>query len=57
MDRLRVLAEVVKTGEAASAMTLERPFTSVFPVTSVCSRYSGFSPILTLCVSRDARFV
>lgn len=57
MDRLRVLAKVVQTGEAASAMALEGSFASVFPVPLACSCYTGFSPSLTLYVVRDARFV
>lgn len=46
MDRLRVLAKVVKTGEAASTMALKGPFTSVFPGLLADFFYPGFSPVL-----------
>ena len=57
MYRLCVLAEVVETGEAASAMALEGSFTSVFPVTLADTHHPISSPGLTLCALRDARCV
>lgn len=57
MHRLGMLTQVVKTRESSTAMALEWPFTSVFPLiklVNVC-RGSSFRDQLTEYDGLDAR--
>jgi hypothetical protein len=58
VDGLRVLAEIVKTGEPARAVTLKGSFSGMFPGReSACETRAKIKIIPpTVCVSPNARF-